>query len=172
MRTIVATIALGLTSGVSAQGGAPQQDCKAATPALPPDLSGWSKAEPLTAAATAGTAARASLTLGRAAQLRLSPMPAVRYALRPEKTGAPAGNGGLASFAVARAGTYRVALGSAAWVDVVRDGKAAASVAHGHGPACSGIRKMVDFRLTAGRYLLQVAGNADPVIPVMVAALR
>lgn len=96
----------------------------------------------------------------------------MRYVVPPEKPGKPATHGGLASFTVATPGTYRVALGAGAWVDVVRDGKAVASVAHGHGPACSTIRKMVDFRLTPGRYLLQIAGNADPVIPVMVAALR
>lgn len=172
MRMMVTTIALCLASAAGAQQTAPRPDCSATTPALPPELAGWSSSVPRTAATSAGATSRASLSLGQAAQLRLMPTAAVRYALPPEKPGKPASHGGLASFTVATPGTYRVALGAGAWVDVVRDGKAVASVAHGHGPACSTIRKMVDFKLTPGRYLLQVAGNADPVIPVMVAALR
>lgn len=172
MRIIVTTIALCLASVAGAQETAPRPDCSATTPALPPELAGWSSNVPRTAAASESTAARASLSVGQAAQLRLMPTTAVRYALPPEKPGTPTSHGGLASFTVAKPGTYRVALGAAAWIDVVRDGKALASVAHGHGPACSGVRKMVNFKLTPGRYLLQVAGNADPVIPVMIAALR
>ncbi len=67
---------------------------------------------------------------------------------------------------------HGVALRSPACIEVVRDDKASTSVAHRHGPVCSGTRKMGDFRPSPGRYLLQVAGNADPVIPVMSAALR
>lgn len=172
MRMIMATIALCLASAAAAQETAPRPDCSATTPALPPELAGWSSSVPRTAATSAGAASRASLALGQSAQLRLTATPAVRYAIPPEKPGTPASHGGMASFTVAKPGTYRVALGAGAWVDVVREGKALASIAHGQGPACSGIRKMVDFELTPGRYLLQVAGNADPVIPVMIAALR
>lgn len=172
MRMMVTTIALCLASVAGAQETAPRPDCAVTTPTLPPELAGWSSSAPRTAANSAGAASRASLSVGQAAQLRLLPTSTVRYALPPEKPGKPASHGGLASFTVATPGTYRVALGAGAWVDVVRNGKAVASVAHGHGPACSTIRKMVDFKLTPGRYLLQVAGNADPVIPVMVAALR
>ena len=82
-----------------------------------------------------------------------------------------ASHGGLVGFSVTEAGTYRVALGSGAWIDVVRGGKAAASTAHGHGPACSGVRKTVDFPLTPGRYILQIAGNGTPSIAVMVTRL-
>ena len=172
MRMMVTTIALCLPSVAGAQETAPRTDCSATTPALPPELAGWSISVPRTAATSAGAASRASLSLGQSAQLRLMPTPTLRYALPPEKSGKPASHGGLASFTVANPGTYRVALGAGAWVDVVRDRKAVASVAHGHGPACSTIRKVVDFKLTPGRYLLQVAGNADPVILVMIAALR
>lgn len=172
MRTIMTTIALGLASVAGAQEAAPRPDCSATTPALPPELSGWSSSVPLSAAASSDAAVRAPLSLGQAVQLRLMPTTAVRYAVPPEKPGTPTSHGGLASFTVVKAGTYRVALGAGAWIDVVRDEKALTSTAHGHGPACSGVRKMVDFKLTPGSYLLQVAGNADPVIPVMIAALR
>lgn len=169
MRLMVVTIALSLTQAASAQGSKPAQGCSA-TASPSPELAGWSRDAPLSVAGTAAGAA-APLTVGRAARLRLTRTPSVRYILPPKKQGEPGGNGGLASFTVARAGTYRVALGSAAWVDVVRDGKAMSSVGHGHGPACSGIRKMVDFRLEPGRHLLQLAGGADPIATVLVVAL-
>ena len=172
MRTLATISALCLASGAFAQGSAPRHDCNSVTRALPAELAGWSPRGRRTATASAGAASSTALGLGRAAQLRLTPTPAVRYALRPEKPGELSGYGGLASFTILRSGIYRVALGSAAWVDVVRNGKAVKSVAHGHGPACSGIRKLVSFRLPPGRYLLQVSGNADPVIKAMVVPLR
>lgn len=172
MRMMVTTIALGLASVAGAQETAPRPDCSATTTTLPPELAKWSSSVPRTAATSVGTASRASLSVGQTAALRLMPTSAVRYAVPPEKAGKPASHGGLASFTVTTTGTYRIALGAGAWVDVVRDGKAVTSATHAHGPTCSAIRKMVDFKLTPGRYLLQIAGNADPVIPVMIAALR
>ena len=69
------------------------------------------------------------------------------------------------------AARYRIALGAGAWIDVVEDGRAVTSVAHAHGPACSGIHKTVDFDLAPGKYVLQVAGSDAPVATVMVAKL-
>ncbi|ABE63535.1 hypothetical protein Nham_2757 [Nitrobacter hamburgensis X14] len=63
---------------------------------------------------------------------------------------------------VREAGTYRVALDSAAWIDLVRGRQAVISIAHGHGPACTGIRKIVDFPLAPGLYTLQIAANGQP----------
>jgi hypothetical protein len=56
-------------------------------------------------------------------------------------------------------------------VDVIREGAAVPSVAHGHGPACTGIRKMVDFDLASGAYTLQLAGNASATLPLMLVRL-
>ncbi len=60
--------------------------------------------------------------------------------------------------------------GWGAWIDVVRDGKPLESIAHGHGPACSGIRKIVDFALQPGRYLVSIDGNEAPEVSILVAA--
>src|SRR3546814_11240362 len=60
---------------------------------------------------------------------------------------------------VKKAGRLIVALDAGAWIDLVRDGAAQKSITHGHGPACSGIRKMVEYDVTPGRYQLQI-GNA------------
>jgi hypothetical protein len=97
--------------------------------------------------------------------------PEVRYPHRPEKPGGSVSYGGLVRIDVPAAGTYRVALSSAAWVDLVRGGNAVTSVKHGHGPDCSGIRKMVDYPLQPGRYTLQISANGEQAITVLVARL-
>ncbi|MFY0022699.1 hypothetical protein ABTQ05_22485, partial [Acinetobacter baumannii] len=56
---------------------------------------------------------------------------------------------------VPRAGTYAVALSDAAWIDVNRNDKTQTSTGHDHGPACSGIRKIVAFALVPGHYQLR-----------------
>lgn len=141
--------------------------CKEGVVAPSEELSSWASSTPLVAAASPATSVRTRLVVGRAARLALSPTPQVRYLLSPEKPGGSSSYGGLVRVDISEAGTYRVALGSAAWVDLVSAGKAMTSSAHGHGPDCTGIRKMVDFPLTPGRYTLQVAGSSEPQITVM-----
>ncbi|MEZ5734231.1 MAG: hypothetical protein R3E09_00270 [Novosphingobium sp.] len=149
--------------------GAPtsQEDCAAAAP-LPPALAGWAEPSPLKAASDEQGLAQSNVVPGRAVELTLVPTPEVRYLIRPEQPGGSVSYGGLVRFVVDEAATYRVALETAAWIDVVRDGVAAASVAHGHGPDCSGIRKMVDFALEPGSYVLQIAANGVPSVRVLV----
>jgi len=142
--------------------------CPAIAPP-PAELSGWTSPRPLAAGRTATRATE--LTPGAAVAARLPSTRDVRYVVRPEKPGGSVSHGGLFTFTVTAPGRYRVALGSGAWIDVLANGKPATSVAHGHGPDCTGIRKMVDFDLGAGRYILQVAGNGSANLPLMVAKL-
>lgn len=58
------------------------------------------------------------------------------------------------SLTIATAGRYGVAAGSKVWIDLVANGTTQTSVEHGHGPACSGIRKVVWFDLKPGTYEL------------------
>ena len=76
---------------------------------------------------------------------------------------------GLFSFTVETADDYMVALGSAAWTDVLEDGKALEPSKFGHGPECTTIRKMVTFAMKPGLHVLQVAGNGADTLKVMVA---
>lgn len=120
------------------------------------------------AAKAGGEAANASLlSIGKAANVALLPTPDVHYALRPEKPGGSVSYGGLLALDIAQAGTYRIALSTAAWIDVVGKDGALRSVAHGHGPDCTGIRKMVDYAIPAGRYTLQISANGTPQITVL-----
>jgi hypothetical protein len=146
----------------------PQAAC--AAPAMPSgELAPW--ANPLALTAGADARDQPALAVGRAADLMLLPTPQVHYPLRPEKPGGSISYGGLVGITVTRPGTYRIALSSGAWIDLVRDGKAATSTAHGHGPACTGVRKMVDFPLTPGRYTLQIGANGQARMTVLVARL-
>ncbi|MEC3909351.1 hypothetical protein U5A82_02330 [Sphingobium sp. CR2-8] len=147
-----------------------QVQCSAPAP-LPASLASWRSPVALKAGADNKASVRAAMTPGRTVTLALLRTSALSYAVRPEKTGGSVSYGGLASFTVARAGTWRVALGSGAWVDFVKDGRAATSIAHGHGPDCTGIRKMVDYRLEPGRYTLQIAANAEESLTLAVTPL-
>ncbi|WP_294320753.1 homogentisate 1,2-dioxygenase [uncultured Sphingomonas sp.] len=134
--------------------------------ALPRGMEGWSRP---TAVAAAATAAKPVLLTARSAvRATLLPITGVTYAVPPAKPGAATSHGGLFAFDVARAGRYRVALGSPAWIDVLRGTMPVASVTHGHGPSCSTIRKMVDFDLKPGRHLLQIAGSEPAAVTLMV----
>jgi hypothetical protein len=141
--------------------------------AVPADLSGWSAAHrPLKAAVKASAAGKALLQQSVAADATLAATPRVEYVLEPGKPGGSVSYGGLFAFDVPQAGRYRVAQNGRSWVDVIVDGKASTSVAHGHGPECSGIAKMVEYDLPAGRHLLQIAANGEPTLTVMVAPVR
>jgi hypothetical protein len=131
-------------------------------------MAGWT-----TKSATAATAAgETPLTLDRGVQAKLLPAGTTRLIVRPGKLPTAGSSGGVFAFTVPTVGRYRVAAGAGAWLDVVRDGKALTSVTHAHGPACSGIRKMVDFDLRPGRHLLQVVNSPTPTIHLMVSRLN
>jgi hypothetical protein len=136
---------------------------------LPASLENWRDVAPLKAAGDRKSLRAARLTPGQAAKVSLLQTPKVAYPVRPAKPGGTVSYGGMLSFSVGEEGVWRVALGAAPWVDVVKDGVALPSVAHGHGPECTGIRKMVDYHLSPGTYTLQVAANGTDTVAVMVA---
>lgn len=150
---------------------------QAAPGAMPPERPGSCAAlpRPMTDASspavTASASSAATLPLGAAVKATLLPAAAVSLTVPVAKPAAAGSNAGVFSFTVPTAGRYRVSLGTGAWIDVIADGKAVASVAHGHGAPCSGVRKMVDFDLTPGSYRLQLVGSAAPTVDVLVARL-
>lgn len=142
------------------------------TPAsLPPSLTAWQPGASVAAATDAKSLASVTLPIGTRVEAMLAPSDGVRFVHQPGRPGEPMSKGGMLAFTVVRAGTYRVALGTGAWIDVVSGTTALVSVAHDHGPACSGIRKLVDFKLTPGRYVLQIEGSKDAATPVLVTPL-
>lgn len=167
---MVRTIAAALAAAVLLATPAPAQEappkCPADAAPVPAGLSGWATRTPVQGTADGAGAPR--LAVGKGYDLKLLPIARTRY-LTKRKRDQLDGFGGAASVAIDRAGTYRVAIGGGAWIDVVRDGKALESIAHGHGPACSGIGKMVSFALVPGNYLVTIDGSDDSRIPILVA---
>ncbi|MFC4257268.1 hypothetical protein GRI97_16755 [Altererythrobacter xixiisoli] len=155
---------------VSAQQAAAEHACPAgASVELPADLAGWNAPQPLTAAKDAAGLDAAQLALGQAADATLIRTAEVEYPVRPERPGGSVSFGGLFRFDVAEAGTYRVAIGSAAWIDVLSPAnERVQSGKFGHGPECSGIRKMVEFALTPGTHTLLIAANGQAQMAVLI----
>ena len=121
---------------------------------------------PVTAAVAAGAAPM--LAIGPRRRVALAPVATVRFAVAPGHAPAAGTRGGLLALTVDKAGRYRVGLSGGAWIDVVRAGGAVRSVAHGHGDPCDPLRKLVDFDLSPGRYLIQLAGSTAPDLWVAV----
>ena len=162
-----------LAAALLASGAAGAQEMQAAPKctelvAPPPALAGWTSKQDVSSASKADGLPRAALTIDRGATVALHPTREVSYVAQPDKPGGSVASGGLLSVSIATAGTYQVNLSSGAWIDLLQDGKAVLSTAHAPGPACTGIRKTVQFPLQPGHYVLQLSANADPIIQVMV----
>ena len=151
-------------SEMAAQGPA----CATTDTSLPPALAAWPTKVEMSSAASVADLPKAVVVTGQAARVSLHGTRDVAYPVQPEKPGGSVAHGGLLAFSIDQPGAYRVALSSGAWIDVIKDGQSQISTAHGHGPACSTIRKMVDFTLQPGRYVLQISANADAEISVLV----
>jgi hypothetical protein len=139
------------------------------SPAL---ASGWRARAPLAAAATAADADKAALPIGKGVDGQLRPAGAVAYPVAPGKPGGPGTFGGLFQIGVEQAGDYQVSLGAGAWIEVARDGKLLETTSHAPGQPCSSLKKTVVFSLLPGRYLLEISGNAQPALPVMVTRVK
>jgi hypothetical protein len=144
-------------------------NCAAMDQSLPADLAVWTAQTPLAAAANPAGLAKAALTPGKAIAADLPQTSAVTFVTQPERPGGSVSHGGMFELRIDKAGTYVIGLGSGAWIDVLKDGKVLTSTAHSPGPACSTLRKMVDFPLQPGRYVLQISANADARLPILLA---
>jgi hypothetical protein len=146
----------------------PSANCPATPAPLPPVLAAWPDKAPVTSATQPSGFDAAMLSPGKAASVTLHPTRQVQFVTQPEKPGGSVAHGGMLAVTIADAGTYQISLGSGAWIDLLKDGAAQMSTAHAPGPACSGVRKTVQFAMVPGRYVIQVSGNADPAIQVLV----
>jgi len=151
---MVAPLALALLFAQTASGAAQPEPCDRARGALPPSLAGWEDVGP-------------APTIGKAFVVPAADPTTIR-GLRTDEL-ARHGGAALVPFEVTEDATYRVALSDGAWVNVSAGNMVRRSSAHAHGPACSGIRKIVDFPLRRGRYALHITGISTPSIRVLIA---
>jgi hypothetical protein len=143
-----------------------QPACAVMDKALPAPWTGWTSPEALKGGTGLSTSGK--LTVGRTYSAALTASEGMTYVVPLPKPAAPGTFGGLFTLTVDTAGTYSIALGEGAWIDVApAAGKVLSSVAHGHGPACTSIHKVVDFALQPGAYVIQVSGA--PTSPVVIA---
>jgi hypothetical protein len=131
-------------------------------------LAAWTTPVERAAVGDASHLANSEIAVSQALHLALLPQGAVKFPMTPGKPGMEGGHAGLLSLTITTPGTYRVALGTGAWIDLVDHAQPVASIAHTRGPACSGIRKMVDFTLHPGNYTLQISANAESQTTVLV----
>lgn len=151
---IPALLALALQSAAPA----PASVCTA-TVAPPAGLEAWNTISAIT---------MGPIAIGQGTGLMLVAADKVAFAPAPGRAPKPGTLGGVYSFNVATAGTYRIALDAGAWIDIVGHGKLVEPVAHTEGQPCSGIRKIVDFTLAPGRYVLQLSGAKEAATRVLI----
>jgi hypothetical protein len=139
---------------------------------LSTELMAWKTLSFVNTAKSANELSEASLVLNKASYLGLINTPKIQYVTRPTNEGGSVSYGGLFQIEIKESGIYRVVLGNASWIDLVKDGKSAQSVAHAQGPENSGIRKMVDYPLETGIYTLQLSAGADSTTAVLVTKIK
>jgi hypothetical protein len=128
----------------------------------------WTAKKAAASAARAADLPKAELIPGQAVLAALHPTREIGFMVQPEKPGGSVSKGGMFSLRIDTPGVYRFALGAGPWVDVLKDEVVVQSIAHGPGPACSGIRKTVDFPLEAGVYVLQISASPDDTLALLV----
>ena len=143
--------------------------CAAVDAAMPAGFGDWTGKAAIGTAPSPELAVHAPLALGKGYEASLAKKAEVVFSVEPQKPGGSMSYSGLFAFTVETAGNYTVALGAAAWIDVLEDGKALEPSKFGHGAECTTIRKMVVFGLKPGVHVLQVAGNGADTLRVMVA---
>ena len=138
--------------------------CATTDTAIAAPWSGWTTPEPLQGGAAIATAGK--LAVGHTYSATLSASNAMAYVVPLPKPAAAGSFAGLFTLTIATAVTYSIALSDGAWIDVAPvAGQPLTSVAHGHGPACTTIHKVVDFALQPGAYVVQISGaQTSPVV--------
>jgi hypothetical protein len=139
-------------------------------PVLPPQYAAMADRRPLATARTADQLPARALTVGQAVTASLAPTPEVQFVVQSDRPGGSVSRSGMFSVHIAETGTYYIALSGPPWIDVVKAGASTKldSAGNTQGPHCSGIRKIVDFRMEAGDYVIQIAGAPAPEINILI----
>jgi len=137
------------------------------------EFPGWAEPLEMQAAGSSADLSSANLIVGQTALISLLPDTEVAYPHTPGKRGSSASHAGLFQVRITEPGTYRVALGAGGWIDIVTHGHAMVATGHSHGPEGStGIRKIIDYNLKPGRYIVQIAANEEPRTTILIVRSR
>jgi hypothetical protein len=89
--------------------------------------------------------------------------------MAPSRAPKPAANAGFVELAVLpKAGSYRITLSEAGWIDVFQDGTAAKSTAFSSATGCAGLRKSVKFNLSAKPLTVEISGATAPSVSLAI----
>jgi hypothetical protein len=124
--------------------------------------------DPQTLPAGRTPAAAPALGLDRLYELELSAQPEITFAVPPgKKWPKEATYAGLATLTVPTAGSYRISLDQAAWIDVVANGAPLTARDFQGRPGCSAPHKIVEFALPASTPLtIQFSGGVVSLLRV------
>ena len=138
--------------------------CAGVDKVIPAPWTKWAAPEPLKGGSGLSTAGK--LAAGHIYSAALPSSSGMSYVVPLPKPAADNTFGGLFTLTIDKAGTYSIALSEGAWIDVApAAGPVLSSTAHGHGPACTTIHKVVDFALQPGAYVVQISGSAkSPIV--------
>ena len=131
-----------------------------ATAQLPPEWAAWAVPRPAPADRVLSPNAAYKITLAPVSEIELTGFDGNEL---PEGS-----RGAVFELAVPRDGTYRVTVADPMWIDLIGPNGVVESSAHGHGPDCSGLGKIVDFPLQQGTYRLELSAAEVPSSAVMV----
>jgi hypothetical protein len=121
----------------------------------------WAKPERHLAARTPEM--KFALKPGGTVQIGLLPQAEVKFAAGKATR---KGYAGLAAIDVPRAGTLEMSLDNKTFVDLVRGGKALDLAGEPTMKNCPGVQKTLAFKVTPGRYLVQLSGSPDKAVRI------
>jgi hypothetical protein len=145
----------------------------------PCDASSWNVSHERALFATPPTAVTAATAAGPAPtlavdqlyEISLAPQDKVRFVLPPEKKVLADGAfAGIVTLHIPSAGKYRVAMSEGFWIDVISDGKFAATDDFTGMHECRAPRKIVQYALPAGDLALQFSNTSSASVRVTVTA--
>lgn len=122
--------------------------CEAPVP-VPADWAGWES--PVEAPENG------AISAGKAWNFTLAPVAEVTLTGFDGKELPEGSMGAVLTFIAPQDGTYLITVGDPMWIDVIGPDGVVESSAHGHGPDCSGIGKIVHFPLKAGTYRVELS---------------
>ena len=125
---------------------------------------------PVTAASVPGPVP--TLDLDRLYDIGLAPQDKVNFALAPAKKALADGAfAGMVKLHIPSGGKYRVSISEGFWIDVIADGKFAATDDFTGAHECHAPRKIVQYALPAGDLVLQLSNTNSARVKLAVTAV-
>jgi len=158
-RFALLALAFSFPSLAAAQTPPPVETCGAVDAALPANLAPWRNPAP----------AAGAIHPGMAVQIPLRPIAELQAAVPPHQArDGGATTGARLDLEIAAPGSYEILVDHSAWIDLVQGATALRSTARAPAMPCTTVRKIVDFSLSPGRYVIQLSGTTAASARILV----